>query len=61
MLVAESISANQVLIPFGRLEAVRCAITGPSCLLGRIYSSTMYPSMLVVGPVGPPEIRQMER
>jgi hypothetical protein len=48
MLVAESISANQVLIPLGRLEAVRCVATGPSCLLGRIYSSTMYPSMPAV-------------
>ena len=48
MLVAESISANQVLIPFGRLEAVRCATTGPSCLLTLIYSFTMYPSMLAI-------------
>ena len=46
MLVAESISANHVLTPRERLEAVRCATTGPSPLLGQIYSSAMYPSMI---------------
>jgi len=60
MLVAESISANQVLMPFGRLEAVRCATTGPSCLRALIYSFTMYPSMLAIRAIrawrlGPPE------
>ena len=55
--VAESISANQVLIPPGRLLAVRCTTTGPSRSLSRIYSSTMYPSMLAVRArqLGPPE------